>query len=222
MRFITRLITQYSIHRLMGKLGTNYVLLGIAMATILSVYAITTSAPTSLTATSTATVPYLLGHITVEVTDANGNIKSYLQTDNFLTDEGFSCALVHLSGATDGNACSGTAGNFNFISLSKNQSGGAATTDTAAGYLRAGDEEVAIKPGGASLTSATSFTISNQFTALVSGTPADLVNGEIVAQTGLFDSASGGNMLAVADLSPTTVVTDDLVTVTWTIKKTGS
>jgi len=43
-----------------------------------------------------------------------------------------------------------------------------------------------------------------------------------VAQTGLFDSGSGGNMLAVADLSPTTVVDQDQVTVTWTIKKGGT
>ena len=202
----------------MGKLGTNYVLLGIAMATILSVYAITTSAPTSLTATSTATMPYLLGHITIEVTDANGNIKSYLQSDNVLTNEGFACALVHLSGATGDDACTANE-NFKYISLSSNSSDNTSASDTASGY----DLEVAIQEGDALLTSSTSFTIVNQFTAQVAGeNDATLQDTETVGQTGLFDSASGGNMLAVADLSPTTVVTDDLVTVTWTIKKTGT
>ena len=195
----------------MGKLGTNYVLLGIAMATILGVYAITTSAPTSLTATSTENMPYLLGHLEVTITDANGIIKSYQQTDNVLTDEGFACALTLLSGAPDG--CT-TPAAFKFISLADNSSS-PIFTDTASAYT----DEVAIAVGSPSLVTPTSFTITKAFTAEVTVGSDDLENTETVSQTGLFDSVSGGNMLAVAALSSTTVVTGDVVTVTWTISK---
>ena len=204
----------------MGISGTNYVLLGIAMATIFGVYAITTSAPTSLTATSTATMPYLLGHITLEVTDANGNIKSYLQTDNVLTNQGFACALTLLSGANDG--CSSVAA-FTYIALANNVTGAADFGDTSSGFTN----QVARELGAASLASSTSFTIIKEFTAdgAAPGTNLALngdiatLPGETVGQTGLFDALNGGNMLAVADLSPTTVVDGDKVTVTWTIKK---
>ena len=212
----------------MGNLGTKYVLLGITMATILGVYAITTSAPTSLTATSTENLPYLLGHITIEVTDANGNIKSYQQTDNILTDEGFQCALVRLSNVTLACNSGAVANIFKFISLSSNltlitAAGGDGSLETTVGY----DSEVAKEVAKTDQLSDTSFTVKNTFTTDASnpGTDVALNNGETVAKTGLFDDGAGfgvGNMLAVADLSPTTVVTGDTIAVTWTIKLTGS
>ena len=84
--------------------------------------------------------------------------------------------------------------------------------------------EVAKENGKSVQDTATSFTITNTFTTdgEVAGTDEGLNKDETVAKTGLFDAGvfSTGNMLAVADLSPTTVVEGDTVTVTWTIKGT--
>ena len=93
----------------MGNLGTTCVLFGIAMVTVLGIYAITTSpAATSFTVTNYDSMPYLVGHITVEVADSDGNIKAYQQTDNFVTDNGLKCALDVLFEITAGECAAGT------------------------------------------------------------------------------------------------------------------
>ena len=207
----------------MGNLGTKYVLLGIAMATIVGVYAITTFAPTTLTTTSTANLPYLVGHLTVEVRDSQGNMKSYLQTDNFLTDEGFECALVRLSNVSANLGCpfvaGGDPGIWKFISLSSNATD-SAVTDTTAGYDIG--SEVAREEGKTDSPDATSFTVTHTFVTTDSATSDFLDEDEVVVKTALFDDGTigDGNMLAIADLSSTTVVEGDEVTVIWTISET--
>ena len=196
----------------MGNLGTNYVLLGIAMATILGVYAITTSAPTTFsTLTTYESMPYLLGHVTIQVADSDGNIKSYQQTDNLVTNQGLVCALDVLF-AIPGECASG--GDFNHIVLANNGTGNpdVSATDFATAVT---DNEIARSVAGATVSiSGFDVTISHVFTV---GND-DLANLETVDRTGLFDiGTSGGNMLAQADLSETTVLTGDSITVTWTI-----
>jgi len=56
-----------------------------------------------------------LGHITITVTDPEGNIVQYLQTDNTVVNDGENCANELLFGATNTN-CPSTAGLFNDIS----------------------------------------------------------------------------------------------------------
>ena len=199
---------------------TKYVLLGFTMATIIGVYAITTSTTTVSTVTSYGNMPFLMGHITMVVTDADGNIKSYQQTDNLITDQGRICGLVSLTGATNG--CGGTAGDFKFIALSSNVTFAVAATDSASTGWDPVTHEIARANAADSVlfTSDTQVDIIRQFTAGAPGSTSGLDGGELVSRTALFDDAtfqSTSNMLAYAELSDTTVVQNDNITITWSI-----
>jgi len=219
MHFINSLISQYQIDEFMGNMGTKYVLLGITMATILGVYAITTTATTDSTVTSYGNTPFLMGHITMVVTGADGNIKSYFQTDNLITDEGRICGLVSLTGATDG--CAGSAGDFQFIALSSNTTFAVGAGDTAAtGWDTATEVARATAADSVTFFSDTQVDIVRLFNVGGEGSTAALDDGEVVSRTALFDDATfqdATNMLAYAELSDTTGVDGDDITITWSI-----
>ena len=197
------------------KLGIKYVLAGIAIASLFGVYAISSSTTVSTMATYD-NVPYLLGHVTFEVAGSDGVMKSYFQSDNVVTDEGFVCALARLTGSTD-SSCTGSIGEFNNIALGSNGTT-KITTDTAGAFV-----EVARKPATGILGSS-SIEIKKIFTTLGSGADIELVDGETVAETALFDTtgATTGNMLAMKELPSTTVVDGDVITITWTLTGTNS
>src|SRR6185437_9946878 len=54
----------------------------------------------------------VLGHVVYEVKDANGNLKSYMQTDNIRVNQGLSCAASYLFK----NSTAGNTGNCTFVS----------------------------------------------------------------------------------------------------------
>jgi len=211
MSFINRLITQCTTFQLMGNMGTKYALVGIAMATILGVYAIstTTMAPTTFFTVATYdNVPQLVGHVTLTVADSDGNVKSYQQTDNLVTDQGLECALDILF---DVGGC-GSLGDFNHIRLADNGTANAVSdTDSDTSFT----VEVASSLV-ADTVSITGFvvTVEELFTV---GDDSGLIADDTVDRTALFDDVAGGNMLAHADLSSTTVTAGDTITVTWTI-----
>ena len=205
----------------MGNLGTNYVLLGIVMATILGVYAITTSAPTSLTATNYESMPFLLGHVTMVVTDSDGNIKAYQQTDNIITNQGLQCAMNVLFNVT--TTCSST-GDFSVIALSSNGTAPDNSLDRFDVQAEWIGEEVARTAGSNTISqTGSTVTIAEVFTV---GDSSGLTAGETVARTGLFDALGptpdATDMIASAALSSTTVTTGDSITVTWTITSSGT
>ena len=187
------------------------------MATILGVYAITTSATstTSSTLTTSVAMPYLMGHVTLVVTDSDGNIKSYIQSDNLVTTEGLNCAIDVLLGPAGG--CN-SGGGFINISLSDNSTS-AAETDLATDYVL---REIA------RATTADTHTQTGSIVTLIEtfieGDDSGLAIGEIVRKTALHDSNNDLNdndMLAVVSLEgETTIVAGDSITVTWTV--TGS
>ena len=62
----------------------------------------------------------IVGHLEVIHTDSEGNILSYLQTDNAITNKGVNCTMVLLFGAaTNADQCNGapSAGSFNVIAV---------------------------------------------------------------------------------------------------------
>jgi len=198
----------------MGKLGTKYILLGIMTVSIFGLYAITTTTFTaqSDTLTTYGTIPYLMGHITMQVTDIDGNITSYIQTDNLVTNAGLVCGMALLTGADDGG-CTSTSP-FDNIGLG-NGTNIASFQVLAADFTNV-DREIA--RASADVFQDTFVVILNKtFTA---GTTSTLIAGDTISETALLDGSGvnvADNLLARALLPSTTVVNGDEVLITWTL-----
>jgi len=204
----------------MGKLGTNYILFGIAMATILGVFAMTTATDDTLTITATA--PQLLGHITMTVTDSDGDIKSYVQTDNIVTTAGLHCALVALFDPGTGAEClNDSASPFKYIVLGSNSTDFEALTDDSDDF--GSDNEVARKLADDITQETVVIFLNATFAAGEAGSNDNTLQElEVVGETALFDDGTqfSGNMLSRVTLPPTEVVDGDSIFISWKI--TGS
>ena len=159
--------------------------------------------------TTAATTMRYLGHVTAVVSDSNGNIKSYFQTDNLIVDHGRSCTADLVFGTSlRGSACS----------IVDRMAIGSSSTTVDATDSNLFDKTTNLDEGPITLSdlfAATGdppnddvmFTLSNTFDILL----AD--NGESISETGLFDN--NNNMFARSLIGPFPVVTDDKITVNW-------
>ena len=167
----------------------------------------------------------MLGHITFAVADANGNIKSYIQTDNRVLDQGEACALkaVFRETATGSTDCSGSAtADFDVIALGTGTTAAAdndvqlETETFVAGLSRlvAGTVTVADDITG---TSGAIATISRAFTNTAGGTVT-------ISESGIFNatSTSADGIFARQTFSGIPVANNDSLTVTWTITFDGA
>lgn len=157
----------------------------------------------------------ILGHITLVAKDASGNVKSYLQTDNTVTQIGENCVVRHLFDNPTTSSQTWNAGNCNSNNNFKGigiGSGTAAATDAQTALvtevLRAG---------------ATSFSL----TAAGSGAGAHAVlaktftgTTQTIAEAGVFDanSTGTGNMLARQTFTGIPLSASDSLTINWDIK----
>lgn len=167
----------------------------------------------------------MIGHVTYEVRGVDGQVKQYIQGDNFITEIGTNCAAAAIFDSID-PVCVAP-GNFAFIAIG-NATGATATAtdlalDTSVGPPAGGEMarsqtkiDAGIVPN--TLGAGTIVTLSNSgspFTFTGLGIPA---LGTTVTQSGLFDATSGGKMFAIKDLIPSvTVLPADTLAVTWTI-----
>ena len=155
--------------------------------------------------TTAATTMRYLGHVTAVVSDSNGNIKSYFQTDNEVVNSGRNCATNLVFGTTIGTTCTtvdrmaiGTSSaslDIKKTALVDETDNGKTTALTAT--------VITVALGGVHPV----FEYTNTFT-IQSGD-----NGKSVGETGLFDSAN--HMFARTLIGPVPVQTDDKITVTW-------
>jgi len=159
--------------------------------------------------TTAATTMRYLGHVTTVVSDSNGNIKAYFQTDNIIVDHGRSCATDLVFGTSlRGSVCS----------IVDRMAIGGSSTPVDATDSNLFDKTTNLNEGPIALSdliAATGdaplndvmFTLSNTFDILA----AD--NNESISETGLFDF--NNNMFARTLIGPFPVVTDDKITVNW-------
>lgn len=84
----------------------------IAIGSGVAGFTFATNGETVTQATSFVVQPTMSGHMTIEVTDADGNLKDYIQTDNIVTQQGENCALRMLftPGAAHTAAATGQCG----------------------------------------------------------------------------------------------------------------
>lgn len=166
----------------------------------------------------------MLGHITLVVADANGNTKSYIQTDNLTLDQGEACAVksVFFSSATSTD-CSGAAtGDFNVIALGTtntsptNDDTGLAAETSATGLGRAAVAGATVTDDGTG-TAGARIALANTFTN-ISGGPVTIV------ESGLFNSTNTNTdgIFARQIFAGIPVANNDALTVTWTITFDGA
>ena len=167
----------------------------------------------------------MLGHVTYEVRGVDGEVKHYLQGDNFITRTGTNCAASAIFDSTD--VVCRNPGNFAFIAIG-NGTGPATDTNTALSILGINAGEIVRSPTKIDAIIAPNVGAGTIVTLSNSGSPFTFTGlgpaGTTVTQSGLFNATSGGSMFAIKDLPPVApsltgilVLPSDTLAVTWTI-----
>ena len=187
--------------------------------------------------TSNAATGFLIGHVEIEATNANGELFAYRQSDNAVVDDGEQCILKMLFGTTsmtnagrgeylattgDGSisdtvgACTGIlTGAWDIIAIGE---GTTAPDDTdvklQTEYTGTGlDRAAATTKTWTNGTGATTtkIVLKNTFTSTSGST-------ESITESGLFNSTTvaGSGMLAHQTFTAVSLTSGDSITVTWT------
>lgn len=178
------------------------VLFGVVLGTVITLLgsAALSSSPFG-TAETVSIVPHtglMVGHITLTATDQNGNVISYVQTDNRVVDQGEACALKRVFGetATGSSDCAGgTTAVFDFIALGTSSTAAASndvalvaeTSASGLARLQASATTVTDDPDddtGADILITRSFT--NTSGGAVTVTESGLFNGTLSGTDGMF------------------------------------
>lgn len=161
-----------------------------------------------------------LGHVTLIVTDPQGNIKAYRQSDNIVVNQGRNCAPQVLFGVpnTDAACNSAVTGTFDVIAVSSSNTAITNNTITAlaselsgSGLTRAaGTASVTTAASGAGGSSSVT-TITKTFT--YTGGSA-----QSVGSAGLYDGSGTPKLFAArAFASAVSLNTNDQLTVNWSM-----
>ena len=172
---------------------------------------------------------YLLGHATVTVTDANGNIKAYRQSDNAVSNTGKDCVAKYLfaAGSTRGAAgsaslCGGAlTAPFTAIAIGNGSSAPTiAAADTRLGKEAGGNGLDRIQ----GLVTFTNATASASAITLIQGTFGPWTGGTttVIQEAGLFNtttdnSTTGGMFAHILIPSPPTLNPGDSITIKYTV-----
>jgi len=174
----------------------------------------------------------VLGHVVYEIKDANGNLKSYMQTDNIRVNQGLSCAASYLfKNSTSGNTANcpwvansgaGTTG-FQYVGLINGTFSTSAThTRSVLGTASSGVGGVlnTANQGGPPTAGTVTFPAFNsvQIASPAFAFTSDATAGTTVTGSALFNSASSTTANEFAENTMSVAVGNaDTLTVTWTI-----
>jgi len=222
------------------KRYTSIAMIGVlvvGMAGFISLDAISaTSFVTMKAASDIHETSQMIGHVTYELRDADGNIKHYVQSDNVIVDLGTDCAAHAIFDTGTTEVCTlGGNGGFAFIAIGNATGATADETDTlldtsgggVGSFGTGGGDEMARSANiiDAVITPAVGTGVDT--TVSIASLPfafTDLgTGGTVVSQSGLFDSTgfAAGNMFSIRDIPPIgtglTVNNADTLSVTWTI-----
>ena len=177
----------------------------------------------------------MLGHITFTTTDQDGNILSYIQTDNIIVNVGENCVAEALFNVTTDSAgseeCAGIGthttkdtpdngiadGGFTFVGLGSGATGAGEEDEedtilaTEVSRLKADPADTTVTVSSGDADSSAVVTVTVLFTA---DDTEPTIN-----ESGLFDSLGGGNnnMLARQTFDDIPLTEGDKLTVEWEI-----
>lgn len=188
------------------------------------------SAPSSITMQETSGMHetgLMIGHVTYELRDMNGQIKNYFQSDNVIVDKGTDCSATAIFDKLD-LVCPNP-GNFAFIAIGNatGQTAGAGDTALDTSSPNGGEIKRSLLPIDAVITPANSASNIDTVVSIAS-TPftfTEFPSGTSITQSGLFDQLVGGNMFSIRDIPGPSgtglpVTSTDTLSVTWTITLT--
>jgi len=212
----------------------NYAtLIALSVIAIASVAAITTVGfPASTLSVAAmekqATGLQLQGHLELIATDSDGIIKSYVQTDNAIVDNGTECIInaLFIQSVWNGD-CDGNSGVFDFIALGANATAAGApddvdtATDWNAPVSTGLDTALQAVPSGGSVSGDASGATFANATVTVDFTN-DGTGQELINEAALLNSTVGGTTATLAYQSFTAIPLDpsDSLSVAWTVTVT--
>ena len=169
----------------------------------------------------------MLGHFTLVATDAQGNVKGYIQTDNEIKNRGENCVAESIfkvdksdnSTSSCGGTTSGAGVNstgFRYIGIGTGTSHleqGRNTLQTLYGEKAGASTITFTQSEGDGSNSRAQVVLTKQFTINNTSTS--------ISEAGVFDStsigANPGNMFARQTFTAIALNTNDKLTVTWTV-----
>ena len=162
----------------------------------------------------------IIGHVTLVLTDEDGNIKSYRQTDNAVHDDGFNQIIDDAFGSTACSGCQVTTADFDVIGIGTGTPGATSTNELGTPlYNTSTCDKIADVTGAASTTDTFVVTISASFGGGGSTADRDDAACQVaVTEAGLFNSATDatGEMFAAQGFAAINIVSaTDILTVTW-------
>ncbi len=167
----------------------------------------------------------IYGHVTIVHSDPEGNILSYVQTDNAVTNQGKDCAVEHIFSAAGGlannNCVAATANdNFDVIGLTNGQS---FPFDANATSLNGVELTLNGLAAVAGTVSGNAAAVGTDYTASTSGAIVDIANtftstadAQGVDGAILYNAAKDA-AFAAKEFTAVTLNTSDTLAVTWTI-----
>lgn len=213
------------------KLSTTTLVLGVALAVVAGLFSSTIFGITGIKSdaqTSTTATGLITGHVTTTLTDSDGNIKAYRQSDNLIVNNGENCVSKMLFGGSGGSStgssvCTGqiTEG-FRYIAIG-NSSTAVTSADTGLG------NELTASGLGAKFSTITwtNSTGSGTGTTAQAVMSASFTNSgatQSITESGLFNgtSANTNGMFARQTFSSISMNNGDSLTVQWTINIGGT
>ncbi len=173
------------------------------------------------TPSATSEQGQILGHVTLVLTDEDGTIKAYRQTDNAVYNNGFNQIIEDAFGGTDTwVGCQVTTADFDNIGIGTGLVPAALSATDLLTPTPATCNRVADVTGAASVADSFLVTISASFGGASSTADIASVNceGLAIIEAGLFNSATAatGEMFAAQAFSAINIAsTTDVLTVTW-------
>lgn len=218
------------------KLSTTTLVLGVALAVVAGLFSSTIFGITGIKSdaqTSTTATGLITGHVVTTLTDSDGNIKAYRQSDNLIVNNGENCVSKMLFGAAGGSTvgnqvCTGAStSGFRYIAIGNGtQVVGSNNSTLGVEYSTAsGVPSLAAKFSTITWTNSTG---SGSGTTAQAVMAASFTNGNTNAQTvresGLFNATAANprGMFARQTFSDITMNSGDSLTVQWTINIGGT
>jgi len=208
----------------MKQIALLAIIVGLSAVSMAAIYASDLDPTSLVVANSSSDKVGMYGHIEFVQADSSGNIISYYQTDNFVTNQGAECSAAKLFDLSETVGTCDTTGTLvneflnirlgNGVPIGTDETRTALITDM--GGFKVDSDAVFGNLGGGTVD----VTVATE-------TPFDFTTGGgnvtlNVFEAGLFDETTGGNAFAIQNTTsganPGIDVNDgDTLAVTWTI-----
>jgi len=207
----------------MKQIALLAIIVGLSAVSMAAIYASDLDPTSLVVATSSSDKVGMYGHIEFVQADSSGNIISYYQTDNFVTNQGAECSAAKLFDLDETVGTCDTTGTLvnEFLNIRLGNGAPIGTDETRTilitdmGGVRTDTDAVFGNLGGGTVD----VTVATQDPFTFEGGTNTTLN---VFEAGLFDETSGGNAFAIQNttsgVNPGIDVNDgDTLAVTWTI-----